>query len=274
MRFSFELPPMKLSTLSVLGVCVGLVGLVASSQGVAEAQNRDRTGAPGSDPVCTSCHNGATSASASFEVIDPATQEVATSYTPGQEYLVRMVIAGGEAASQYGMQSTAVLADGSNAGSFSAPSGNAQLEDVDGRHIVEHNALSAANVFEVNWTAPEMGSGNADFYMSALECNGNGSTNGDGYLAATLSIPEMGDPVDALGDVPSLDWAQPVRQGATWTWNAPAAGRLVVADASGRVLLSETLRDGQPTAWPTGALVIAHFITNQGANHTWKLAAR
>ena len=165
---------MKQSTLLVFAVSAALLGLMASSQGVAEAQNRDRTGAPGSDPICTSCHSGYATASASFEVVDAATQEAATAYTPGQEYLVRMVFTGGNATSVYGMQSTVVLSDGSNAGTFSAPSGNAQLEEVDGRHIVEHNAASASNVFEVTWTAPAAGSGNADFYMSALECNGNG----------------------------------------------------------------------------------------------------
>lgn len=267
---------MKQPTLLVLAVSAGLLGLMSSSQGVAEAQNRDRTGAPGSDPVCTSCHNGSTSASASFEVVDAATQEAATAYTPGQEYLVRMVIAGGDAASQYGMQSTVVLADGTNAGILSAPSGNAQLEDVDGRHIVEHNALSASNVFEVSWTAPAAGSGNADFYMSALESNGNGSTNGDGYLPATLSLPEVADTsgTDGLAEAPHADWARPLPLGDMWTWNAPKTGRLVVTDLSGRVLVSQDAGAGQSLTWSARALTVAVFVTENGQRQSWKLAGR
>lgn len=267
---------MKQSTLLVFAVSATLLGLMASSQGVAEAQNRDRTGAPGSDPACTSCHNGSTSASASFEVVDVATQEAATAYTPGQEYLVRMVIAGGEATSVYGMQSTVVLADGSNAGTFSAPSGNAQLEDVDGRHIVEHNAASASNVFEVNWTAPAAGSGNADFYMSAMESNGNGSTNGDGYLPATLSLPEVADTsgTDGLAMAPASDWARPLPLGEMWTWTAPETGRLIVTDLSGRVLEARDANAGQQLNWPAQAMTVAVYVTDRGQRQTWKLAGR
>ena len=267
---------MKQSTLLVFAVSAALLGLMASSQGVAEAQNRDRTGAPGSDPVCTSCHNGSTSASASFEVVDAATQEATTAYTPGQEYLVRMVIAGGDAASFYGMQSTVVLADGSNAGTFSAPSGNAQLEDVDGRHIVEHDATSASNVFEVSWTAPAAGSGNADFYMSALECNGNGSTNGDGYLPATLSLPEVADTsgIDGLATAPAADWARPLPLGEAWTWTAPEAGRLIVTDLSGRVLEARDANAGQQLDWPAQAMTVAVYVTDRGQRQIWKLAGR
>ena len=267
---------MKHSTLLLFAVTATLLGLMAASQGVAEAQNQDRTGAPGSAPACTMCHNGNSSASAAFEVVDATTQEAATSYTPGQEYLVRMVIAGGEATSVYGMQSTAVLTNGSNAGTFSAPSGNAQLEDVDGRHIVEHNAASASNVFEVTWTAPASGSGNADFYMSALECNGNGATNGDGYLPATLSLPEMADTsgTDGLATAPTADWARPLPLGETWTWTAPESGRLIVTDLSGRVLEARDANAGQQLDWTAQAMTVAVYVTDRGQRHTWKLAGR
>ena len=158
--------------------------------------------------------------------MDANTQEAVTAYTPGQEYFVRMVIAGGDANSVYGMQSTVVLADGSNAGTFSALSSNAQLEDVDGRHIVEHNASEPSNVFEVNWTAPAAGSGNADFYMSAMESNGNGSTNGDGYLPATLSLPEVADTTPT-----AWPWL-PLRGPALCPSATPGRGRPRVRDAS------------------------------------------
>ncbi len=267
---------MKRPTFLVFAVSAALLGLLSSSQGVAEAQNRDRTGAPGSDPDCTVCHNGSTSASASFEVVDAVTQEAATAYTPGQEYLVRMVIAGGDAASVYGMQSTVVLADGSNAGTFSAPSGNAQLENVDERHIVEHNFSSASNVFEVNWTAPAAGSGNADFYMSAMESNGNGSTNGDGSIPATLSLPEVGDTsgTDGLAMAPATDWARPLPLGEMWTWTAPETGRLVVSDLSGRVLEACDANAGQQLDWPAQAMNVAVYVTDRGQRQTWKLAGR
>ena len=264
---------MKRLALIVVALSVAFVVLMASSQGVAQAQNRDRTGAPGSDPDCSSCHNGPTSANAFFQVLDVVTQESMSAYTPGQEYLVRMVIAGGEASSVYGMQSTVVLSDGSNAGSFSAPSANAQLEDVDGRHIVEQNFSSVSNVFDVIWTAPAAGSGNADFYMSALECNGNGSVNGDGYMPASLSLPEEGaatstfDP--ATDNAPS--WSRPLPSDESWTWTAPESGRLVVTDLSGRVIQASQAKWGEQLQWSAQATTLAIFVTDRGHRKTWKL---
>jgi len=100
---------MKHTSLFFPVALVALMALVASSSGVAEEQGRDRTGAPGSYPVCTSCHNnGTASISASFEILDWNTEEAVTEYLPGQDYLVRMVVAGGDASLNYGVQATAV----------------------------------------------------------------------------------------------------------------------------------------------------------------------
>jgi len=264
---------MKHSALIFVVLSIAVVGLMAFSQGVAQAQNRDRTGAPGSDPVCSSCHNGPTSASAFFQVLDVVTQESMSAYTPGQEYLVRMVIAGGEASSVYGIQSTVVLSDGSNAGSFSAPSPNAQLEDVDGRHIVEHNFSSVSNVFEVTWTAPAVGSGNADFYMSALECNGNGSVNGDGYMPASLSLPEESaakSTFDPATDT-APNWGRPLPRDESWTWIAPESGRFVVTNLSGRVIQASQVKRGEQLQWSAQATTLAIFVNGLGNRKTWKL---
>ena len=253
---------------------VALMALVASSSGVAEEQGRDRTGAPGSDPVCTSCHNnGTASISASFEILDWNTEEAVTEYLPGQDYLVRMVVAGGDAGLNYGVQATAVLGDESNAGTFTAVSSNAQLEDVGGRHIVEHSAPSAANVFDATWTAPGAGSGTADFYMSALAVNGNGATSGDTYAAGTLSLPEATG--DGLGTSLDFAWGRPVQSlPGTWNWTAPVAGRLVVTDLAGRVLRAETLASQQTSSWTATGVNVVSFVSRDGARQSWKVAAR
>ena len=51
---------MKLSSLSLLfaGLLTGAFILMANSSGVAHQQNKDRTGAPGSDNTCQQCHGG------------------------------------------------------------------------------------------------------------------------------------------------------------------------------------------------------------------------
>ena len=82
----------SMNRITVLGV-VAFVGLMASSGGVAEQQNQDRTGAPGSNSPCSACHNAAgTNASASWQIVDPLTNQEVTTYLAGQDYLVRMVV--------------------------------------------------------------------------------------------------------------------------------------------------------------------------------------
>ena len=265
---------MKQSTLLAPLFVAGLAGLIASSIGVAEEQNRDRTGAPGSDPVCTSCHNSAgASVSAAFEVLDWNTEEVVTEYIPGQDYIVRMVILGGDASATYGVQGTAVFADGSNAGSFIGVSGNAQLEDVAGRHIVEHSSPSASNSFDATWTAPAAGSGNAEFYMSALATNGNGGTSGDTYAGATYTLPEAGG--STVGESITEEWTRPAAMGSEfWTWTAPENGRLVVSDLAGRVLHTSNVSAQQRTEWGATGMHVVSFVADNGARQSWKLAAR
>ena len=265
---------MKRSSLLAPLFLAGLAGVIASSNGVAEEQNRDRTGAPGSDPVCTSCHNNAGAAvTAAFEILDWNTEEAVTEYIPGQDYIVRMVIVGGDASMNYGVQGTSVLADGSNAGSFVSVSDNAQLEDVGGRHIVEHNAPSSSNSFDATWTAPAAGSGDADFYMSALAVNGNGGTSGDTYVGATFTLPEAGG--TGLDQALTPTWDRPsLLAGDTWTWTAPVRGRLVVSDLAGRVTHASQVASQQRTEWTTSGIQVVSFVAENGIRASWKLGAR
>ena len=256
--------------ITALGV-VAFVGLMASSGGVAEQQNQDRTGAPGSNSPCSACHNASnTNATSAFDVVDPSTNESVTSYLAGQDYLVRMVVESTNA-SRYGAQGTAVFADGSNAGAFSIPASNVQLEDVNGRHIVEQNALSNSNVFEVTWTAPASGSGDAIFYMSGLACNGDGGTFGDAYDGASFTLPEEG--TSSLSDL-SLNQTSPVAQFGQWTWTAPTEGQLVVADLAGRVLSNQSVVMDQRLKWNAQGMHVAAFVSKDGRRASWTLGTR
>lgn len=246
---------------------LGIVAsLIAASGGVAAEQNKDRTGAPGSSPVCTNCHNGSGAATASFQILDATTEQPVKSYVAGQDYVVRMVMEGGSGS--YGAQGTVVLDNGDNAGSFSNPSANTQLEDVGGRHIVEHNNPSASPVFEATWTAPASGSGPANFYMSGLAVNGNNATSGDVYAGTSLTLPEATSSMSALDiqDTPGPCFTQ-----GTWQWLAPSRGRLTVMDGTGRVVLARNVQPGERIHWTLTGLNIVHFATPSGPSHHWKL---
>ena len=128
-------------------------------------------------------------------------------------------------APRFGMQSTAVDANGENAGSFNNPSSNAQLGSVNDRHIFEHSGASSTNTFSVNWTSPSEG-GNVTFYAAGLAAGNPTSPQGDEHNLAQLVLP-AGEPV--VTHVDQVAWTAPTNwNGQTWQWQAPSSGRLVV----------------------------------------------
>ena len=74
------------------------------------------------------------------------------------------------------MQATAVDAMGGNAGTFSNPSNNTQLEECKGVTFLSTTPASTNNTFSVDWTAPAMG-GDV-IYASGLAAGGSGSSGG------------------------------------------------------------------------------------------------
>lgn len=255
---------------SLFAGCVVAFGLLAASNGVAEIQNEDRTGAPGSANPCSQCHSGGSgTVDVDIQLVDPVNNLAVNEYVPGASYVMRMVVTS-DFANEYGAQGTAVLSDGSNAGAFSDPSGNTQLESVEGRHIVEHNSSSTDNVFEATWAAPETGSGTVSFYMSGVGADGAGSFQNDGYAGTSLDIDEA--IVIGVADVSSQAWKAPTRVTNQWQFAAPASGRLVVTDLAGRTLQSIRATEGQALAWEFSGVQVVHFAAHDGAHRTWKLA--
>lgn len=179
-------------TLALAGIATS-VALTSSSSGVAQVQNANRTGELGSGTTCNLCHGGGSfGTSVDIVVLDPNTGQAITQYLPGEQYVLEVAVQTSQGTPpRYGMQATAVLdASSTNAGTFSGPSANTQLEDVGGRHIFEHNAASASNAFSVNWTAPMEG-GDVTFYAAGLAAGNPTSSGGDEYAGATLTLPEV-----------------------------------------------------------------------------------
>lgn len=256
-------------------MAVGTMVFLANSGGVAEnQQGANRTGELGPGTTCVQCHNGGDfGATTSIEVTHTDSVGAVSAYLPGTEYVLNITVnTSNGSAPVHGMQSTAVDANGNNAGTFSAPSANAQLWDgQDGRHIFEHNQSSSSNTFSATWLAPS-GGGDVTFYASGLAANGNFGTVGDEVSLAELVLPEAEPVVTGLDE---LAWAAPANgNGQTWQWQAPQTGRLVVADVSGRVILAQDLGAGQDVEWDADGLRLVSFVTDEGTRQSWKLAAR
>ena len=205
--------------------------MLSSSNGVAEVQNQDRTGAPGSAQSCIQCHNqpGTMTAASSISITNINGEEVST-YVAENTYEVSFNVTSNTAVG-YGFQATSVHSDGLNAGEFTNPGTSVQLASVNSRHIVEQSSPSSTGIFTVTWIAPETGSGEVGFYMSGLAANLQTQQMGDAYNGTSLSLTEntIGiDEIDRLMD-------QPIVTTHGISMNAPVNGTIAIYDLNGRL---------------------------------------
>ena len=255
----------KWSAIASMAVFMFALTLMSHHNGVAEQQNKDRTGAPGSQQVCTACHsNGSYTVTPSIAVYPfEGAEEPVTTFVPYTEYYVEFTVGATGAPAGYGFQATAVFADGSNAGTFIACTDNAQLEDVNGRHIVEHNDLSPGNTFGLFWGAPAGGEGDVTFYASMLAANGAYGNSGDSYGGTSLTVNEVVTNIDCPD---CLDTSERLRIWATEYDLYVECQMDLVLDAfavDGRWLRSLNLPAGRhqlsAADWGARGLVIAQF---------------
>lgn len=253
---------MKIRYTAILLVLAAPV-FIASQNGVAEDQNLDRTGAPGSSQPCSQCHSaGAFDPTLSIQLLSLPDLVPVTQYIGGDIYLMRFTITAGTGMpSTYGFQATAVFDNNAaNAGSFFGPGVGVQLEDVNGRHIVEHSNDTPSNVFEVNWTAPASGSGPLSFYAAGVASNNSMSILGDGYDGAILSVTEQVTSMPELLARPTLNWRL---DGGLVRVEAPEAGTINVYGIDGRLVEAiENVLPGEPVWLNTGneRMVVVHMV--------------
>jgi hypothetical protein len=250
-----------------LGIAMATLGLMSSGDGVAESQNKDRTGAPGSSATCGSCHSGGNfGTTLAISLRDPLEgEQTFDTYTPGLTYRLRVQVNHSQSTpAGFGMQATALLGDGNNAGTFAQPSSNVQLEDVTGRHLFEHNALSSNPVFEVLWTAPAAGSGPVTVYASGIAANGNGGTGGDQFGGGSATFGEAAT-TDAGTAEDRMEW-NVVPRASGW-WISGPEGSVAIFDSRGREVAGLPLFNGgwqlDAAGLPQGVL-IAQFRTADG----------
>lgn len=277
---SFSIGPSK----HIMWVSLAFVGLAFSlmshHNGVAEQQNKDRTGAPGSQQVCTACHsNGSYTVSPSIAVYtSEGSQDPVTTFQPNTEYYVVFTVGASGAPAGYGFQATAVFANGDNAGTFIDCTPNAQLEDVNGRHIVEHNDLSTDNSFGLFWGSPAGGEGDVTFYASMLAANGAYGNSGDSFGGTSLTLNE------AVTDIQCPSCLGETEAARIWATDRDLNVETAVAltldafAADGRWIKSECLAAGRHQwsthDWGVRGLVIAQFSGTDAAGNPLLMTQR
>ncbi len=153
-----------------------------------------RTGAPGDEGDCNSCHNSYTldSGSAGFSITGPA------SYSPGET--IRLEVSFDSSSGKlHGFEMTALDADENRIGKFKAigkttqvipPKDYRGLEKKDKGKYIEHTARgSKKKSWKIKWTPPASAAGIITFYAAGNDANGDGKNSGDYIYTTTLEIP-------------------------------------------------------------------------------------
>jgi hypothetical protein len=174
---------MKKKLLLLSFLAMSLVILQSSINGVTNSQQLDRTNSPFTAGNCAACHSGGSfESNMTVELIDKADQKVGT-YIGGETYTIRYTI-NATGAAKYGIQSTILAADSTDAGTLTAKSANTQTSILANKTYLDQKTASTSNVFEANWTAPSINKGDINIYTSGLAANGNSAATGDKFISA------------------------------------------------------------------------------------------
>ena len=156
---------------------------------------QDRSGSPfaiAQGPTCAACHNnGSFDSGVTIELLDNGAS--VDNYVPEQNYTLRYtVIANSGTPSKYGVQSVILKnSNNINAGTFGDPPTGTRVAAISTRRYFEHTTPSSTNAFEIEWTAPEAGTGEITVYAGGAAVNGNGTNGGDNGAGVTLVLTEI-----------------------------------------------------------------------------------
>jgi hypothetical protein len=150
--------------------------------GLASQFGMDRTGSALSGGLnCGQCHSGAANSADLTIVLKDNTNQVVTTYIPGNTYQIEANVSSLSAFTR-GFQLVSLDGGNAQAGNLTNVGTQTKISVVGSRQYLEHSspALSAGSfTFTADWIAPALATGNVTFYSAGIVGNGNSSTSGD-----------------------------------------------------------------------------------------------
>ncbi len=266
---------------SLFLVCAAVLWM-SSSGGRATAAGQGNTGAPGdAGSTCITCHGGDNITVETVLTILDDMGDPITEYMPGETYRARLEVQyiDGNEPSAYGFQMVALAdMDDSDIAGFDNPDANTTVAVAvaTGRQYAEHAGPNReTGLFEVDWTAPELGTGSVTFYAGGNGVNLNGSTGGDGADLTTVQLTESSSSSTnvALADLIQLG-PNPIRsQLSIQADQSLSEYQIHIFDHIGQSVYRSTLSRSQIDAstWRAG-LYLAQITDPAGkAQHVQKL---
>jgi hypothetical protein len=179
---------MKFVSVTFFLFIVLVYGLLSFGNGPA-SRNHDKTGSPLSDGKCMDCHSaGMFGVSLEIKMFEGETE--VTKYTPGNKYKLKYIVKNIGNPSKYGIQTVVLNSDNKDAGDFDSFSSGFNAVNHKEATYIEHSSPQSLGFLNVDWIAPESGSGEITVYAGAIAANGNDGNSGDGGAIATLVLNE------------------------------------------------------------------------------------
>ena len=179
--------------LVLLSLCFAFFSWIGVQLGISNTAGKPgRTGAPGDNSTCGSCHNSSPLAPLNENISvtingDPLTASF--EYDNLTTYAMRLSI-DNPASSRGGFSLTVLDENDEMAGALSTIDGNAQLYTLSNRTYLAHNS-NAATAWDFTW-APNGVNGEVTFYASVNDANNNGLISGDIIRPYVLKINPSG----------------------------------------------------------------------------------
>lgn len=153
--------------------------LIANSGGPGATTGRDRTGGPLASGDCSNCHIGG-NYGAEVEAQLLLDQQEVQEYIPGQSYTFKVKVKTSTPAERYGFQAVALIDQNNlNAGTFGMPPQGTQITMLNNRAYFEHATKLQVDSFEIEWKAPEAGTGDVQFFAAGNAVNNANGSGGD-----------------------------------------------------------------------------------------------
>lgn len=206
---------LKLLTLLLMLVCWG-TAIYANSSGPPSSNS----GAPG-ESNCSTCHFGSAVNSGGGSV---TLTGLPASYVAGTRYNLVVTISDSNNKMRWGFQTTALVDDGSAAGTFMLTdttltqivtgqvSGKNRTYVEQGFNGTQRGTRNSVT-FKFDWVAPSTNVGKVTFYVAANAANGDGSLSGDSIY--TTSAVTMADTAPAGPTLASLNPSSGPASGGT-----------------------------------------------------------
>lgn len=179
----------QLITLLVIFLGVAAFTLLTSELKSSGGSPGGKTGSPGDGNTCTQCHGGTANAQTGWITSDVP----AGGYIPGQTYTITAT-ATHTGVNLFGFELTAEDGASNKAGVFTATN-TSETQVIGGGSAITHTSggtTPSGNIktWTFDWTAPQAGTGDVNFYAAFNAANGNGTTSGDVIYTSDLLVNE------------------------------------------------------------------------------------